>query len=440
MIGLEILVVVLLILLNGLFALSEMAVVTSRKSRLQQQAEAGDRRARAALELAEAPDRFLSTVQVGISLVGVLAGAFGGATLAGPLARLLRRLPALAPYAEAASLVLVVLAITYLTLVLGELVPKRLALARPERTAAAVAGLMRALSALFRPVVRLLSGSTGLVVRLLGVRPSAEPPVTEEEITLLLRQGAAAGVFSEVERSMLQGVFRLNDLPVGALATPRTEIDWLDVEDPPEETLRRLLASPHSVLPVADGNLDRVRGVVRAKDLLAHRLTTGRVDLQAVLRPVQFIPETVVISRLIPGLRTWGSNLALVVDEYGGLEGLVTTRDLLERIVGSLQPSAPQAVRRDDGSWLLDGMLPVGELKELLRLETLPGEEEHDFHTVAGFLLAQLGRVPSVAESFEWAGLRVEVVDMDGPRIDKVLVSRLQPRDPGSPPPRPSAP
>ncbi len=422
MVWLEVVVIALLILLNGLFALSELALVAARKARLQQRAEKGDRRARAALKLARAPDQFLSTVQVGITLVGILAGAFGGATLAGHLGARLKGVPLLAPYAEAAALILVVMTITYLSLVLGELVPKRLALHNPERAASAVAPLMLALSGAFRPVIRLLSASTGLVIRLLGVRPSAEPPVTEEEIQALLREGTAAGVFSEAERSMLQSVFQLNDLPVGALTTPRTEIDWLDVEDPPEETLRRVQESPHSVFPVARGNLDRVLGLVHAKDLLAHRLATGAVDLQAVLRPAHFIPQTVAISRLIPALRAWATNLVLVVDEYGGLGGLVTTRDILEHIVGSLEPTAPQAVRREDGSWLLDGMLPIGEFKEIFRLGELPGEEEGGYHTLAGFVLMQLGRVPSPADAFEWSGLKLEVVDMDGRRIDKVLV------------------
>lgn len=288
-------------------------MVTARKARLRQRVEKGDRRAQAALELAQAPDHFLSTVQVGITLVGVLAGAFGGATIAEQLGERLEQIPYLARSGETLALGIVVLAITYLSLVAGELVPKRLALLNPERTASAVAQLMRGLSMLMYPAVRLLTASTRIVLRVLGVTPSREPPVTEEEIQVLLQEGTAAGVFEEAERSMMENIFELNDQIVGAVDTPRTEIEWLDIGDPPEETLRRVLASGRSLFPVARENLDNVLGVVRAKDLLARRLTTGGVDLPALVQKPLFFPETMVLSRALAAFRETGADLALSV-------------------------------------------------------------------------------------------------------------------------------
>jgi putative hemolysin len=428
-IGYELVVILLLLLANGAFALAEMAVVSARKARLQDWAEAGNPRARAALELAQNPGEFLSTVQIGITLVGILAGAFGGARLAEPLAAALRPLPGIGPYSETLSLGLVVGGIAYLSLVVGELVPKQLALRSPERLAAALAGPMRLVSRLVSPAVRLLSLSTAAVLRLLRVRPVPEPPVTEGEIRLMMRQGAQAGVVEAAEHDMLQGVFRLGDRRIGALMTPRTAIVWLDLDDPPEELHRRVTETVHSWVPVGRGALDHLVGVARAKDLLAPLLTGQPEALEAFIRPPVVVPESLPALQVLEQFRQAGLHLALVVDEYGGVQGLVTPMDLLEALVGDLpdagMPTEPAAVRREDGSWLVDGMLPADELKALLPIGALPGEGTGAYQTVSGLVMQQLGRIPATGHQFVWGGFRFEVVDMDSHRVDKVLVTSL---------------
>jgi putative hemolysin len=428
-IGFELFVILLLILANGVFAMAEMALVSARKARLLEWAEAGNTRARAALELAQNPGEFLSTVQIGITLVGILAGAFGGARLAEPLADALRPLPGLGPYSETLSLGLVVGGIAYLSLVLGELVPKQLALTNPERLAAVLASPMRLVSRLASPAVRLLSRSTAAVLRLFRVHPVPEPPVTEGEIRHMMQQGAQAGVFEAAEHEMVQGVFRLGDRRIGALMTPRTDIVWLDLDDPPEELRRCILETVHSWLPVGRGDLDDLVGVARAKDLLVPLLTGQSEALEALIRPPVVVPESLPALGVLERFRQAGLHLALVVDEYGGVQGLVTPIDLLEALVGDLpdagMPAEPAAVRRDDGSWLVDGMLPADELKALLPIGALPGEGTGAYQTVSGLVMQQLGRIPSTGNHFAWGGFRFEVVDMDGHRVDKVLVTPL---------------
>lgn len=425
MIG-EALVIILLLIANGVLAMSEIAIVSSRKVRLQERADRGDAKARAALELANAPNEFLSTVQIGITLVGILAGAFGGATIAETLAGMLVRIPWLAPYSEAIGVGVVVLCITYLSLIIGELVPKRLALNDPELIASNIAGPMRGLSAVTRPVVRLLTASTNLVLRVLGVRPSSEPPVTEEELAVLIEQGTRAGVFQEAEQDMMTGVLRLADRQVGVIMTPRTEITWLDVNDPPDELGRKIAASGHSRFPVSQDSLDNMVGIVQAKDLSTRLLAGQPVDLRAIAQSPLYVPETKPVLQVIELFRKTRMHIALVIDEYGGLLGLVTINDILEDIVGDLpsvgEPDQPSAVRREDGSWLLEGLMPVDEIQELLRLE-LPEESRGGYRTLGGLMMAHLGRIPSVSDHFEWAGFRFEVVDMDGHRVDKVLVA-----------------
>jgi putative hemolysin len=428
-IGFELFVILLLILANGVFAMAEMALVSARKARLLEWAEAGNTRARAALELAQNPGEFLSTVQIGITLVGILAGAFGGARLAEPLADALRPLPGLGPYSETLSLGLVVGGIAYLSLVLGELVPKQLALTNPERLAAVLASPMRLVSRLASPAVRLLSRSTAAVLRLFRVHPVPEPPVTEGEIRHMMQQGAQAGVFEAAEHEMVQGVFRLGDRRIGALMTPRTDIVCLDLDDPPEELRRCILETVHSWLPVGRGDLDDLVGVARAKDLLVPLLTGQSEALEALIRPPVVVPESLPALGVLERFRQAGLHLALVVDEYGGVQGLVTPIDLLEALVGDLpdagMPAEPAAVRRDDGSWLVDGMLPADELKALLPIGALPGEGTGAYQTVSGLVMQQLGRIPSTGDHFAWGGFRFEVVDMDGHRVDKVLVTPL---------------
>jgi putative hemolysin len=427
----EVVIIFLLIIANGILAMSEIAVVSARRARLQQWANAGDTKARAALELANAPNQFLSTIQVGITLVGILAGAFGGATIAKKLAADLQEIPFLAPYSHAVGLGIVVLGITYASLIIGELVPKRLALNSPERIAAAVAMPMRALSRLASPAVYLLSLSTDAVLRALGVRPSEEPPVTEEEIRLLLEQGAQAGTFEVVEQAMVERVFRLGDRRVAGVMTPRTEIVWLDCDASPEEIRRTVTESVHSRFLVAQGTLDNVLGVVHAKDLLARTFVGQPIDLTALVQQPLYVPESMRALTVLELFKQSGTHIALVVDEYGGIQGLVTPSDILEAIVGDI-PSAgelrePHAIQREDGSWLLDGMLSIDEFKELFHLSTLPGEEQGVYQTLAGFVIMHLGRIPAAADHFEWEGLRFEVVDMDGNRVDKVLVMPVPP-------------
>ena len=429
----ESLFIILLVIANGVFSMSELAVVSSRKARLQHLANAGNARARAALELANNPDRFLSTVQIGITLVGILAGAFGGATIAEQIGVRLSSVPALAPYGEAIGLGIVVLVITYLSLIFGELVPKRLALNNPERIASFVARPMSMLSVLASPFVRFLSSSTGAVFKLLRVRPSTEPPVTEEEIKFLLEQGTLAGVFEETEQDMVESVFRLGDRRVSALMTPHLDIVWLDI-DAPDEVIRRKVTESHfSRFPVCRGSINNVIGVIKAKEYLAGKLLNPATPLEDFVRQPLFVPETSPALKVLESFKGSNMHMALIIDEYGSLEGLITTNDILEAIVGDVllasTQSEPYAVQREDGSWLLDGALPIDEFKEMFLIGRMFGEDKRVFQTLAGFILMYLGHVPSVAESFEWNGLRFEIMDMDGKRIDKVMVSPVPKRD-----------
>lgn len=422
----EILFIVLLLIANGIFAMSELAVIASRKTRLQRMADSGDTRASAALELARQPERFLSTIQIGITLVGILAGALGGATIAEQLGAKISTVPSLAPYGEAIGLIIVVLSITYLSLVIGELVPKRLALNNPERVAILVAGPMRGLARLGSPVVSLLSVSTSAVLTFLRMRAPTEPPVTEDEIKLLIQQGTQAGVFAEVQQEMIKSVFRLTNRSVEALMTPRLDVVWLDINDSPEKLHWKLAESTYSRFPVCRGNLDNLLGIVKAKDMLSRCVSGAPLDLQAALKQPLFVPESTPAIRALDMFKAARTHLALVIDEYGAVEGLVTTNDILEAIVGDIAPvqsgAGKEAVQREDGSWLLEGALPVDQLREIFSVDRLPGEERGIYHTLAGFILFHLGHVPSEADHFEWHGLRFEIVDMDGKRIDKVLV------------------
>ena len=425
-IGLEILIIFLLILLNGVFALSEIAVVSSRKARLQQRINEGDHGAETALRLAENPNIFLSTTQVGITLIGVLSGAVGGATIADALAAQFEQIPLLAFYAHSLGLGIVVVVITVFSILLGELVPKRLALYNPEAISAAIAGPMNAVSWLFSPLVRLMSGTTDLVLRLLGIQPNEEPPVTEEELQVLLDQGTQAGVFEESEQDMVEGVFRLNNRRVGSLMTPRSEIAWLDVNDTPEEIRQQIEENLYSRFPVCEDSLDNVLGVIEARDLLLESLHGEPLLLKRNLQAPVYIPETALASKALEKFKSGDAEMMLVVDEFGSTQGLLTIYDILEEIVGEID-SEPQATQRQDGSWLLDGMLQVEDFKEIFNLRHLPDEDEYE--TLGGFVMLHLGRVPQTADRFDWNGLTFEVMDMDGKRVDKVMVM-LKPLQP----------
>jgi putative hemolysin len=428
-IGGEIVVIFLLILANGVFALSEMAVITARKSRLQDWIKKGNRRARAALELALAPNRLLSSVQIGITLVGILAGAFAGRGMAQWLASRIAGVPVIGAYHQEIGLGLVVLVITYFSLVIGELVPKRLALRHPEAIATYIAYPLRWFAKMASPMVHLLSLSTDAVCRLFGARSGGEPPVTEEEIKTLVQQGTEAGVFEESEQEMVEAVLRLGDKTARSLMTPRTQITWLDLEDSADRMREQIIASGYSRFPVAMGSLDKVEGVVQAKELLAQSLAGQGFNLKALMHQPLFVPRTVTALEVLELFKKSGQHIALVVDEYGGIEGLLTHHDILEAIAGDIpfegKPTDPKAVQRHDGTWLLDGMLSVEEFKEIFNLEILPGEKRDAYQTLGGFVFTRMGRIPSVSDFFEWNGLRIEIVDMDGKRIDKVLVSSL---------------
>ena len=426
-IGFETLAIFLLLIGNGVFAMAEIAVVTARKSRLQDLANKGSAKARAALELANAPNPFLSTMQIGITLIGILAGAFGGGALTEWMATQLNTIPVISPYSRSIALGIVVLGITYFSVIIGELVPKRLALGHPETIAMLMAPAVRFLLKVCRPVVHLLSFSTDLVFRLFGKKFDEQTSVTEEEVRTLVRQGTAAGVFEESEQDMVEAVFQLGDKSARALMTPRTQIVWLDVNDSVEQIGAKLADSGHSRFPVCAGSLDDVVGIVQAKDLLASFLAGKNVALKASMQPPPFVPRTMTALQVLDHIKISSSHIVLVVDEYGGIEGLLTHHDILEAIAGDMPlgktPAEPKAVQRKDGSWLLDGMLSVDEFKDIFKLENLPGEKKDTFQTLGGFIFTQMGRVPSVSDHFEWNGLRFEVVDMDGKRIDKVLVS-----------------
>jgi putative hemolysin len=424
--------ILLLVVLNGLLALAEFALVSARKARLQQLADQGDENAATALDMARQPGEFLSTVQIGITLVGVLAGAFGGATISQALAERLSQVAFLAPVSDGLALGLVVLTITLLSLVLGELTPKRLALSNPERYTLALARPMRMLSRVMRPVVRLLNGLTELVLRLLRVSSAVDASVTEDEIRVLIDQATEAGIFQEAEQDMLSGVLRLGDRRVGNLITPRTEIEWLDLEDPSQENLQKVLRSGHSRFPVGCGSLDDIRGVAQARTILAARLDvahiSGEVDLKALLQPPVFVPENMPALRALELFRSTRSSLLLVIDEFGGLQGLVTPTDLLESVVGELplpgQISDQEVVQREDGSLLIDGMYPIDEFLDLLDIDSLPEYDKGLYQSLGGFVMNYLGRIPAPGDHFEWKDFRFEVVDMDGLRVDKILVAR----------------
>ena len=422
----EIGVILLLILINGVFAMSEIAVVSARRVRLQQMAAQGSKGAEVTLELLAAPNRFLSTVQVGITLIGILAGAFGGTALAADLATPLAELPVVGRYANTLSLFLVVGAITYLSVVIGELVPKRLALQNAERIAALVSRPMHLLSVLATPVVRLLSISTDAVVGLLGIREAPDADVTEEEIRILVEQGAQAGIIEEAERDMVESVFRLGDRPLEAMMTPRTEIVWLDVNAPEEESRRIAEESHHSRFPVCDGDLDHVVGIVLAQDLLAGCLAGKSFDLSVMKKPL-FVPETMRALHALERFKESGMSMALLVDEYGGIEGLVTLIDILEAIVGDIptpeEMISPPIVQRDDGTWLVDGLLTLDEFREAFEVKAFPGEGR--YQTIGGFVVYMLGELPKTGDKVDWGGYRFEIVDLDGHRVDKVLVELL---------------
>ena len=427
MAGMDITLILLLVALNGMFALSEMAVVASRQARLQQLEDQRRGGATAALGLHKEPSRFLSTVQVGITAVGVLSGAVGESLVADPIAAWAAQYELLAPHAQGFGLGVAVALITYLSVVLGELVPKRLALLAPEKVAIFVARPMEWLSRVARPLVWLLTRSSDSVLALLPGRGERGPPVTDEEIAVLMEQGAEAGVFHETEQTLVSNVLRLDERRVTSIMTPRQDFYTIDLDDPEDEIRAGVARAPHNRLLVCRGGTDNLVGVVETSELLSDLVQGKPLDIASRARMPLLVPETSTTTSLLETFREQGVHHALVADEYGEVQGLVTRSDLLDAIVGDIGIAGSVDElgirRRDDGSWLVDGGLPVEHLQDALDLGPLPGQETHEFTTVAGFVLHQMGRIPEVTDQFTWNGLRFEIVDMDGRRVDKVLVS-----------------
>ncbi|MCW5981839.1 MAG: HlyC/CorC family transporter [Bryobacteraceae bacterium] len=424
----EIVVIVLLIGANGFLSMAELAVVSSRKLRLEQKAEAGDQKAAAALELARNPSDFLSTIQVGITLVGTLAGAFGGVTIAVTLGRWLQAIPPIAPYADSIAFGVVVVTISYFTLIFGELVPKNIALAGPEQIAAVLGPTMRGISRVAAPGVRFLSWSTHLMLRLLGIRHGKDSAVSEAEIRALIEQGTVQGTFEEAEQELVEGVFRLGDRRVVDLMRPRMKVVWLDPDWPAERIKSTITQTRYSRFPVCRGSLDDLLGVVHVKDILMGVLDGKRPDVVAAMKQPVFVPERKPALGALESFQTTGQQFAVVIDEHGGIQGIITLSDIFEAVTGDwLSPGSdrPRMTQREDGSWLVDGFFSILNLKEELELPKLPGEDEVEFATVAGFVMAALKRVPAAGDTVAFEGWRFEVVDMDGSRVDKVLVSKV---------------
>lgn len=432
----EIALLFALILLNGLFAMSEIALVTARKARLQKLVDEGDGAAAAAVKLGEDPTRFLSTIQIGITSIGVLNGIVGEAALAAPLAVWLASVGVAEEYSQFAATALVVVLITYFSIVVGELVPKRIGQSNPELLARFVARPINWLAIATKPFVVLLSISTRALLRLLGIRQGNANAVTEEEIHAMLEEGTSAGVIESHEHTMVRNVFRLDDRQIGSLMVPRSDVVVLDLEESFEVNMARVEASDHARFPVVRGDLNNVAGVVNARKWLSQAMRGGDRDLaHQPLQDALYVPETITGMELLGNFRQSGGQMAFVIDEYGEVQGIVTLQDLIEAITGEFRPRDPAtswAVQRDDGSWLLDGHIPVPELKDRLGLDAVPDEERGRYHTLSGLMMLLTGRLPKEGDRVEWETWRFEIVDMDGRTIDKVLASRLDPNAPES--------
>ncbi|MDR3221049.1 MAG: hemolysin family protein [Candidatus Accumulibacter sp.] len=426
----DLFLLLLLILINGLLAMSEIAVVSSRKSRLQKLADDGSPGARTALALSNEPSAFLSTIQVGITTVGILSGAIGENALAEPLGEWLSGFALLRPYAHGLSLTFVVVLLTYFSVVIGELVPKRLGLLAPEAISAVIASPMTFFSRAARPLVWLLSSSSGLILRVIGARPSAEASVTDDEINVLMEQGAEAGVFHESEQAIVSNVLRLDEQRIAAIMTHRNDIYVLDLDAPEEEIRNCLCESPFTRIVVCRDGLEHIVGILRTVDVLKLALTGEKLDVEPYLRAPLYVPEGVTTTHLLESFRKARQQCALIVDEYGELQGMVTLTDVLASIVGDVPSSdtseMEDIVRRDDGSWLIDGSVTIERLKSAIEIEDdLPGEDENAYNTLGGLVMYILGRIPAVTDTFESTGFRFEVMGMDKNRVDKVLLSSL---------------
>ena len=432
----DIFILIMLAFGNGIFAMAEIAVVSARTTRLQERASQGEKGAKAALEATGDLNRFLSTIQIGITLIGIYAGVFGGTTLALVIDSALDTVPYLAPYSRSIGVVVVVVGTTFLTLVIGELVPKRIALASAEDIAVLVSRPMQLLSRITNPMVKVLSFSTEAVLKILPFSASEEPPITEEEIRMLMERGTKAGVIEKAERDIVDRTLRLDDFKVEAIMTPGTRIKWLDLEDDQETTLGKAIEGGRTRYPVCRKHLDNVVGAVRVRDLFAQVIANGgqkKIDLEAILFKPVFIVESMPALNVLELFRKHQTHLAIVLDEFGGVEGLVTMQDFLEEIVGEVpayrEGEEPDLVQREDGSWLVNGMMPIHEFIDAFSLPDLPENEIGDYHTLAGFVVTRIGHIPTASDSFQWEDLIIEVVDMDQNRVDKLLVVPAQKRE-----------
>lgn len=431
----DVAILLALIAINALFAMAEVALLTAKRSKLQRMVDSGDRQAAAALELGEDPNRFLSTVQIGITTIGILNGVVAESALAAPVSTWLQSIGVNAETSGWLASTLIVVIITYCSIVLGELVPKRIGQSNPEPIARIVARPMLTLATVARPLVRLLSGSTQVLLRLVGIRHAGAPVVTEEEIHALLEEGSDAGIIEENERQMVRNVFRLDDRQITSLMVPRGDIISLDMDEPLSENMQRIQASEHSRFPVCKGGFDEVLGIISAKVLLAQTLRGETPDFKTDLQPAVFVPESLTGMELLEHFKSSGVQMAFVIDEYGEIQGLITLQDLIEAIAGEFKPDDHEdawAIQRQDGSWLLDGIIPVPELKDTLSLEAVPEEDKGRYNTLSGMIMLLMGRIPSAGEAIDWESWRFEVIDMDGKRIDKVLASPIPATDDGT--------
>jgi len=427
----EVFVLIALIFLNGVFAMSEIALVTARRSRLAGLAADGDRSSEIAMRLGAQPTQFLSTIQIGITTIGILNGIVGEAALAAPFAVWLGGFGIEQQLSELGATVLVVASITYVSIVVGELVPKRIAQFNAEGIARWVARPIAALAVVSRPFVRLLSYSTDGILRLMGKRDLGRSNVTEEDIHALLEEGSESGAIEKQEHDMVRNVFRLDDRQIGSLMIPRGDIVYLDINQPIETSLKHVAESDHSRFPVCKGGLHDILGMIETKQLLNQMLNRGVIDLTTQLQPCVYVPETLTGMELLQQFRGSGTNMVCVIDEYAHVLGLVTLQDVLEAVTGQFTPrnaSEAQALKREDGSWLLDGLIPITDLKDLLDLEAVPEENKGRYHTLSGMMMWLLNRLPRTGDVSEWEQWRFEVIDLDGRRVDKVLASHVPPR------------
>ncbi len=431
----NILIILVLFFFNAIFAMYEIAMVASKKVRLQQRIDEGNKGAAVALELLSDPNQqYLSTVQIMITLIDTLAGGIGGALLANPLAEQLAKIPGLANYAGIISLIFVVTVITYFSIVLGELIPKRIAVSKPENIASALSPIMGSLTKLFRPLTKFLSTSTNVGLKILQINTDLGPKITTDEIKSYIEEGRDIGLIEQAEQEMFSGIFRLIDRRVEALMTPRLEMAWVDINAPIEQIWDQILTTAHSRIPVADSDLDQILGYIQTRSLLGHSPDDPGFNLRDFIKDPIYVPENMPALKALDSIQNSGVHLAIVLDEFGGITGMVTDYDILEAIVGEIPEDSMDTdylvFQRDDGSWLFDGLIVIDQLKEILDISEMPGEERAAYQTLSGFVMSQLGRIPKTGAKFTYEGYIFEVVDMDGRRVDRVLVSLL-PDEPG---------